>query len=201
MSFLLHFQHHPHYYVHFKKILSNDSLNVISGHWCNCWPSWVCLSSSSVLTTTSYFNELWQRRPSSRSRTLPLSRAQEWEEERPRQLSIPPVISWFIEDLPASSFDGDVFAFGAFFVWYWTKAKYFFDRSCQAWTHHRRRHPQKCLKTSGNHHIPQVQLIYQFPAVKRPTQERSFYSWCFHLSTSSCIICRTSGNHHWHVKQ
>jgi len=51
----------------------------------------------------------WDRddRPRAREPLLP-PRAQEREEEKPRQISIPPVISWFVGDLPAAtSFDGD----------------------------------------------------------------------------------------------
>ena len=55
----------------------------------------------------------WDRDDRPRAREpLPPSRAQEREEEKPRQVSIPPVISWFVGDLPsASSFDGDFSAF------------------------------------------------------------------------------------------
>jgi hypothetical protein len=59
----------------------------------------------------------WDRedRPCARE-PLP-SRAQKREQEQPRQLSIPPVISWFVGDLPASSFDGHFCCFwrGKFF--------------------------------------------------------------------------------------
>ena len=53
----------------------------------------------------------WDRDDRPRAREpLPPSRAQEREEEKPRQVSIPPVISWFVGDLPAaSSFDGEFF--------------------------------------------------------------------------------------------
>ena len=53
----------------------------------------------------------WDRDDRPRAREpLPPSRAQEREEEKPRQVSIPPVISWFVGDLPsASSFDGEIF--------------------------------------------------------------------------------------------
>ena len=59
----------------------------------------------------------WDRDDRPRAREpLPPSRAQEREEEKPRQVSIPPVISWFVGDLPAaSSFDGEFFYF-LFFV-------------------------------------------------------------------------------------
>ena len=55
----------------------------------------------------------WDRDDRPRAREpLPPSRAQEREEEKPRQVSIPPVISWFVGDLPtASSFDGEFFCF------------------------------------------------------------------------------------------
>jgi cleavage stimulation factor subunit 3 len=55
----------------------------------------------------------WDREDRPRAREpLPTSRAQEREEEKPRQISIPPVISWFVGDLPASSsFDGDFLCF------------------------------------------------------------------------------------------
>ena len=58
----------------------------------------------------------WDRDDRPRAREpLPPSRAQEREEEKPRQVSIPPVISWFVGDLPAApSFDGD---FCAFSLW------------------------------------------------------------------------------------
>ena len=54
----------------------------------------------------------WDRddRPRAREPLPPPSRVQEREEEKPRQVSIPPVISWFVGDLPAaSSFDGKFF--------------------------------------------------------------------------------------------
>jgi cleavage stimulation factor subunit 3 len=54
----------------------------------------------------------WDRddRPPPRAREPLPPRAQEREEEKPRQVSIPPVISWFVGDLPAaSSFDGKFF--------------------------------------------------------------------------------------------
>ena len=60
----------------------------------------------------------WDRddRPPRGRDPLPPSRAQEREEEKPRQVSIPPVISWFVGDLPtASSFDGDSFKTFLFF--------------------------------------------------------------------------------------
>jgi cleavage stimulation factor subunit 3 len=55
----------------------------------------------------------WDRDDRPRGREpLPPSRAQEREEEKPRQVSIPPVISWFVGELPAAaSFDGDFFLF------------------------------------------------------------------------------------------
>ena len=58
----------------------------------------------------------WDRDDRPRAREpLPPSRAQEREEEKPRQVSIPPAISWFVGDLPsASSFDGD---FSTLFFW------------------------------------------------------------------------------------
>ena len=54
----------------------------------------------------------WDRddRPPRGREPLPPSRAQEREEEKPRQVSIPPVVSWFVGELPtASSFDGNFF--------------------------------------------------------------------------------------------
>ena len=59
---------------------------------------------------------VWDRddRPRAREPLQP-SRIQEREEEKPRQVSIPSVISWFVGDLPTShAFDGDSFSFGAF---------------------------------------------------------------------------------------
>ena len=55
----------------------------------------------------------WDRDDRPRGREpLPPSRTQEREEEKPRQVSIPPVISWFVGDLPAaSSFDGEFSTF------------------------------------------------------------------------------------------
>ena len=54
----------------------------------------------------------WDRddRPPRGREPLPPSRTQEREEEKPRQVSIPPVVSWFVGELPtASSFDGNFF--------------------------------------------------------------------------------------------
>jgi cleavage stimulation factor subunit 3 len=58
----------------------------------------------------------WDRDDRSRGRDpLPPPRAQEREEENFRQVSIPPVMSWFVGELPAaSSFDGNFFFY--FFV-------------------------------------------------------------------------------------
>lgn len=60
----------------------------------------------------------WDRDDRPRAREpLPPPRAQEREEEKPRQVSIPPVISWFVGDLPtAPSFDGTCFFLVSFFV-------------------------------------------------------------------------------------
>lgn len=76
----------------------------------------------------------WDRDDRPRAREpLPPSRTQEREEEKPRQPSIPPVISWFVGDLPgAASFDGDCFlpfpSFSSFFFHgnVETKAQLFF---------------------------------------------------------------------------
>ncbi|RDB20367.1 mRNA 3'-end-processing protein RNA14 [Hypsizygus marmoreus] len=52
----------------------------------------------------------WERERESRDRPPPPSRVQEREEEKPRVPVIPPVISWFVGDLPAPGvFDGPVF--------------------------------------------------------------------------------------------
>ena len=68
----------------------------------------------------------WDRDNRPRARE-PLPRAQE-REEKPRQVSIPPVISWFVGDLPtASSFDGEFFSFFFFEEWL---IYFIVDRSC-----------------------------------------------------------------------
>jgi len=52
----------------------------------------------------------WDRDDRPRAREPLQLRTQEREEEKPRQVSIPSVISWFVGDLPAShTFDGPVF--------------------------------------------------------------------------------------------
>jgi cleavage stimulation factor subunit 3 len=77
----------------------------------------------------------WDRddRPRAREPLPPPSRAQEREEEKPRQVSIPPVISWFVGDLPAaSSFDGEFFFLAFFLRSRWGRNRLIFldDRSC-----------------------------------------------------------------------
>lgn len=58
----------------------------------------------------------WDRNDRPRAREpLPSSRAQERDEEKPCHVSIPPVISRFVGDLPSvSSFDGDFSTFSFF---------------------------------------------------------------------------------------
>ena len=74
----------------------------------------------------------WDRDDRPRAREpLPPPRSQEREEEKPRQISIPPVVSWFVGDLPgAPLFDGD---FSTYFSSSFFKRPIFFflpDRSC-----------------------------------------------------------------------